>query len=146
MSRTNQLYSLPEIISFLENRNFDKFRFADDYAYIYNSDGIEIVLEAVDEKITDEVADLAMNALNHLDRCMESAQGLLNRMKGECSGERMVYGICFEHYGYGHETRTSHELGFTISFHYEYDNRIHTVKFNAHTFMHGAFAIEEWIQ
>ncbi len=146
MSRTNQLCSLPEIISFLENRNFDKFRFADGYAYIYNSDGSEIVLEAVDGKITDEVADLAVNALKHLDRCMESAQSLLNRMKGEYSGERMVYGICFEHYGYGHETRTSYDLGFTISFHYQYDNRIHTVKFNARTFMHIPFAIEEWIQ
>ena len=49
MSRTNQLCSLPEIISFLKNRNFDKFRFADAYAYIYNSDGSEIVLEAVSD-------------------------------------------------------------------------------------------------
>jgi len=40
-----EFYSISEIISLLEKHNFEKFRFADDYAYIYaNSYTGEIVI------------------------------------------------------------------------------------------------------
>lgn len=78
-------FSISEIINFLEQHNFEKFRFVDDYAYIYaNSDPCEIVIESPDRTISDELSDLAVNGLNHLDKCLESAYKWLERMKDAC--------------------------------------------------------------
>ena len=149
MSNTNQICSISEIINFLENRNFEKFRFANNYAYIYNSNIDEIVLEAPNHKISDEVIELAVKALNHLDKCVEYAYDWLNRMKDACDEDVELWGMCFEHFGYGHETKTSYDLGFTISFQLKNStlNRIFTVKYCACSFLYGGeFAIEEWVQ
>lgn len=42
------------------------------------------MIEAPDRTISDELSDLAVNGLNHLDKCLESAYKWLERMKDAC--------------------------------------------------------------
>ncbi|HAE53308.1 MAG TPA: hypothetical protein DCG30_08650 [Ruminococcus sp.] len=143
-----ELFSYDEIINFLERHDFSKFRFHDDYAYIYSfSEPSEIVIEAPDKRISDEMAALAVRALRQINKSLESAYKWFERLKDACDEELEPFGICFEHYGYGYETKTSYDMGFIIAFHVrEYNlSREFVAKYAAHSFEYGgAFAVEEY--
>lgn len=143
-----EFFSYDEIIDLLEKRDLSKFSFHDDYAYIYaTSDPSEIVIEAPDKIISDEIIELAIKALKQIDKSLESAYKWSERLKDASAGELEPVGICFEHFGYGYENKTSYDLGFVICFQFkDYDmSRAFAAKYAAHSFEHGgAFAIEEY--
>lgn len=143
-----KLFSYDEIIRFLEQRDFSEFCFDGDYGRITaDRDPAEISIEAPGGVITDEMAELAVSALRQIEKCLESGYQWLERFKDTGSEAMEPLGICFEHYGYGYESRTSYELGFTIAFHFKHAvlNRIFAAKYFARTFWYGgAFAMEEY--
>lgn len=65
-------YNLPEIIEIIKNKDFDKFRFIENYAYIYPKSpiGFEIALELVNGKISDESLNMAVKILDNFDKCI----------------------------------------------------------------------------
>lgn len=146
----NKVFSLSEIIRFLENRNFEKFCFANDYAYIYSSKTDEIIIEAPNNQISDEVTELAIRVFKELDKYVSMAYKWLEHFN--LKNDRWypdsldkgfeISGIYFGKYGYGHQQKPFTD-GFTISFstknYYPCD---FTVKY--HKNMHP-FAVEEWV-
>ena len=150
MADTNKIFSRPKIIGFLENRNFEKFYFAHDCAYIWSPNIDEIIIEAPDNKISDEVADLAIKVLKELDKCVSIAYEWLehfntknNRWYPDALDNGFeISGLYFGKYGYGHQQKPFTD-GFTISFSTKnYYPCNFTVKF--HKSMHP-FAVEEWV-
>ncbi|MDE6729473.1 MAG: hypothetical protein K2J71_01695 [Oscillospiraceae bacterium] len=145
-------YSLPKIIKFLENRNFEKFYIAQDYASIYAHEVDEIIIEAPDNKIPDEKITFVIEVLKHLNECVSKAYLWLEHFN--LKNDRWypnalddgfeISGIYFGKYGYGHRHMMSFTDGFTISFCTKnYYPCEFTIKF--HKNMHP-FSVEEWVQ
>ena len=144
-----EYYSLSEIISFMENKNFDNFDIAKDHASINSDNGIDIVIEAQGNKISDENAELAIKVLKNLNECVNSAYKWLEhfnlkngkRHSDALDGGFEISGIYFGKYGYGHWPMLTD--GFTISFSTQnYHPCDFTVKFHKNMW---PFAVEEWV-
>lgn len=143
-------YILSEIISFLENKNFESFRIAKDHVSIYSNNGIEIVIEAESNKISAENTELAIKVLKNLNECVSLAHKWLehfnlknDKWHPDALDEGFeVNGIYFGKYGYGHWPMLT--KGFNISFstknYYPCD---FTVKFHENMW---PFAVEEWVE
>ncbi len=134
----------------MKNRNFEKFYFENDCAYIYSPETDEIIIEAPNNKISDEVIELAIKVFNERDKCASIAYKWLEHFN--LKNDRWypdaldkgfeISGIYFGKYGYGHQQKPFTE-GFTISFRtINYYPCNFTVKF--HKNMHP-FAVEEWV-
>ncbi len=145
-----QAYSIPEVISFLENKNFEKFRFANDYAYIYAFNIDEIIIESLDNKMSDETIQFVIKVLKELKKCVDIAYKWLEHFN--LKNDRWypdaldkgfeISGIYFGKYGYGHYQKPLTD-GFTISFSTKNSYPCEfTVKFYKN--MHP-FAVEEWV-
>lgn len=143
-------YSISKVISFLENRNFEKFDFVKDYAYINVSGLEEFIIEAPDNKVSNENTELAIKVLKELKKCVEIAHKWLEHFN--LKNDRWypdaldkgfeVSGIYVGKYGYGHFQQPLTE-GFTITFSTKNSYPCEfTVKF--HENMHP-FAVEEWV-
>lgn len=138
-------YNLSEIIEIIKNKDFDKFRFGENYAYIYPKSPIdfEIALELVNGKISDEALNMTVKILDNFDKCIENAHKWLGRLKNADNQRIKDYGICVENVPCGYESK---ELlfGFTVSFIQEEPDRqatlMFTVKFNEEL---RAYAVEE---
>ncbi len=143
-------YSIPEVIRFLENKNFENFGFTNDHAYI-NVLGVEdIIIESTDNKVSDETIELAVKVLKELKKCVDIAYKWLEHFN--LKNDRWypdaldkgfeISGIYFGKYGYGHFINYMTD-GFTISFITKNSYPCEfTVKF--HKNMHP-FAVEEWV-
>lgn len=142
-------YSLPEIINFLKNKNLEKFYIGNNYASIYSHKVDEIVIEAPDDKISDEKITFAIEVLKHLDECVRKAYRWLEHFN--LKNDRWypdaldkgfeISGLYFGRYACGHNYNDD---GFTISFSTKnYYPCGFTVKF--HKNMHP-FAVEEWVE
>lgn len=138
-------YNLPEIIEIMKNKDFDKFRFVDDYAYIYpkSLNNFEIALELVNGKIPDQSLNMAIKILDNFGKCMKTAHEWLDRLKDADNQRIKNYGICIENVPCGHESKDL-SFGFTVSFIQEEPDRqttlMFTVKFNEEL---RAYAVEE---
>lgn len=138
-------YNLPEIIEIMKNKDSDKFRFTDDYAYIYPKlpNNFEIALELANEKISDESLDMAIKILDNFDKCMKTAHEWLDRLKDADNQRIKSYGICVENVPCGHESKNL-SFGFTVSFIQDdpdsQSTLMFTVKFNEEL---RAYAVEE---
>lgn len=150
MFNSNKVFSLYEIIRFLENRNFEKFYFENDYAYIYSPKTDEIIIEAPNNKISDEVIELTIKVFMELEKYVSMAYKKLEHFN--LKNDRWypdaldrgfeISGLYFGQYGYGHQQKPFTD-GFTISFSTKnYYPCEFTVKFNKN--MHP-FAVEEWV-
>ncbi len=144
-------YSIPEVIRFLENKNFENFGFTNDHAYI-NVLGVDecIIIESTDNKVSDETIELAVKVLKELKKCVDIAYKWLEHFN--LKNDRWypdaldkgfeISGIYFGKYGYGHYQKPLTD-GFTISFITKNSYPCEfTVKF--HKNMHP-FAVEEWV-
>lgn len=145
------IYSIPEVISFLENRNFENFGFTDDHAYIIVSSLEEFIIEAPDNKVSNENTELAIKVLKELEKCVELANKWLddfNLKNDEWYPDALdegfeVSGIYVGKYGYGPSYRLSLTDGFTITFSTKNSYSCEfTVKFNKNM---RPFAVEEWL-
>lgn len=138
-------YNLSEIIEIMKNKDFDKFRFGENYAYIYPKlpNNFEIALELVNGKISDESLDMAVKILDNFDKCMKTAHEWLDRLKDADKQRIKGYGICVENVPCGYESKNL-SFGFTVSFIQEEPDRqatfMFTVKFNEEL---RAYAVEE---
>lgn len=139
------MYNLPEIIEIMKNKDFDKFRFVDNYAYIYPKlpNNFEIALELIDGKISDQSLNMAVKILDNFDKCMKTAHEWLDRLKDADNQRIKGYGICIENVPCGHESKDL-LFGFTVSFIQDESDRqatfMFTVKFNEEL---KAYAVEE---
>lgn len=144
-------FSLSEIISFLENRNFENFGFANSHAYI-NASGLEegLLIESIDNKVSDENIELAIKVLKELDKCVSMAYKWLehfnlknDRWYPDALDEGFeISGIYVGKYRYGHVQQPLIE-GFTITFSTKnYYPSEFTVKFHKNMW---PFAVEEWV-
>ena len=138
-----------EIINLLSNKKYDKFKFTNTYAIIYTDDA-EILFEINNGSISDELAELAIDVLKNLDKCIKKAYNWLqhfnlknDRWYSNALEEGFeLYGIYFGKYGYGHQQKPLTD-GFTISFKTKNDYPcIFTVKFRENM---QPFAVEEWV-
>ena len=145
-----QSYTLNELIQFLSNGKFDHFRYTDYYAVTHLNDGVEVLFELNDGKISDELVDFSVMVLKNFDKCIKDAQLWLKDIK---RADQMysdafdlgfeLYGITFGKFEYGHRSKPATD-GFTISFStVNYYPCAFTVKY--HKNMHP-FAIEEWVE
>lgn len=138
-------YNSSEIIDIIKNKDFDKFRFVENYAYIYPKSPIdfEIAIEIANGKISDESLDMVIKILDNFDECIKSAYKWLDRLKDADNQRFKDYGICVENVPCGHESKDL-LFGFTVSFiHEEHDRQatlMFTVKFNEEL---RAYAVEE---
>lgn len=138
-------YNSSEIIEIMKNKDSDKFRFVDNYAYIYpkSLNDFEIAFELVNGKIPDESLNMAVKILENYDKCMETAHQWLGRLKNADSQRVKGYGICIENVPCGHESKDL-SFGFTISFIQDepdiQSTLMFTVKFNEEL---RAYAVEE---
>lgn len=150
MFNADKVFSLSKIIRFLDNRNFEKFYFENNYAYIYSPETDEIIIEAPNNKISDEVAELAIKVFKGLDKCISIAYKYLEHFN--LKNDRWypnaldkgfeISGIYFGKYGYGHQQEPFTD-GFTISFSTKnYYPCNFTVKFHENM---CPFAVEEWV-
>mgnify|MGYP003294341065 CR=1 FL=1 len=142
-------YSLSEIIRFLENKDYEKFIIADNYASVWSIDSMEIIIEAPDNIIPDKNAELTVKVLKNLDECVSKAHKWLehfNIKKDRWYPNALdkgfeVNGIYTGSYDCGHYP--SKTYGFTITFgcvnSYPCD---FTVKFHENLW---PFAVEEWV-
>ena len=126
-----------EIINLLSNKKYDKFKFTNTYAIIYTDDA-EILFEINNGSISDELAELAIDVLKNLDKCIKNDRWYSNALEEGFE----LYGIYFGKYGYGHQQKPLID-GFTISFKTKNDySCIFTVKFRENM---QPFAVEEWV-
>ena len=143
------LYSFAEIIRFLEQRDFSKFRFCDEYLRINSdSDPSGIVLEVnEDGAVPEEIRLLAIDALKQIDLCVKHAEKWLDRLEDARNEATIPNVICFEHIVTRYEVKNAYILGFTITFMLRDSllNREFVLKYAAHSFERGAFAVEEYI-
>ena len=65
-----------EIINLLSNKKYDKFKFTNTYAIIYTDDA-EILFEINNGSISDELAELAIDVLKNLDKCIKKTYNWL---------------------------------------------------------------------
>lgn len=144
-------YSFPEIITFLETRNYEHFSFHNGYAYILSSEAEEFLIEVPDGRIPDETTALVTDVYNHLDHCVMMAHKWLEHfyLKNDkwfpnaLDRGFEIGGFYFGRYMYGN-TPAPQTYGFTITFctKNDYPCRF-TVKF--HPNLHP-FAVEEWVE
>lgn len=138
-------YNLPEIIEIIKNKDFDKFRYIENYAYIHLKlpIGFEIALELVDGKISYESLNMVIRILENFNKCIEIAYKWLDKLKDADKQRIKNYGICVENIPCGYESKDL-SFGFTISFIQDEPNRqatfMFTVKFNSEL---RAYAVEE---
>lgn len=144
-------FSLSEIISFLENRDFENFGFANGHAYVNASDLEEgLLIESTDNKVSDENIELTIKVLKELDKCVSMAYKWLehfnlknDRWYPDALDEGFeISGIYVGKYGYGH-FQTPLQEGFTITFSTKnYYPSEFTVKFFENMW---PFAVEECV-
>ena len=145
-----KVFSVKQIIDFLEKRNFENFNFNNGYAYILSHEADEIFIEAPDNDISDETAKLVIDVLNNLNECINEAHSWLSHLNLDdklfphaLDKGFEVCGMYFGKYSYGHDPSPTN--GFSISFStIEYYPCNFTVKFHPKN-MHP-FAVEEWVQ
>lgn len=123
-------YNLLEIIEIMKSKDSDKFKFSDDYAYIYpkSLNDFEIALELVNGKIPDESLDMAVKILENFEKYMETAHQWLGRLKNADIQRIKGYGICIENVPCGHESKNL-SFGFTVSFIQDEPDRQATLMF-----------------
>ena len=59
-----QSYSPNKLIKILSNGEFEKFRYTDYYAVTHLNDGVEVLFELNDGKISDELVDFSTISIN----------------------------------------------------------------------------------
>ena len=68
-----RVFSVSEIISFLEKKTYDAFTFRDGCAYIVSQEAGEIIIEASSSLIAEERRKYVIDMLNNLHRCIRKA-------------------------------------------------------------------------
>ena len=146
------VFSVNEIISFLENRTFDAFRFQDGCASIDSHEAGEILIEAPDGIIAENRRKYVTDMLHHLDKCIKRAHLWLEHFylkRDQWYPDALdqgfaVCGMYFGTYTYGHDPEPVTN-GFTLSFRtVAYFPCIFTVKFSGDDIQ--PFAVEEWLE
>lgn len=116
------IYTRDEVISFLENGNFEKFFFGANTAYI-TTDDYEICIESANHEIPKENVLLALEVLKQLDRHISMAQHWLGHFNVKhdrwnpdgLDAGFVINGIYIGRYETGGVHRPKHN-GFTITF------------------------------
>ena len=146
-----KIYSIPEIITFLKQKEFENFDISEKKASIFMQENATLVLEAFDGNVKEENIALAIEVLNNLDECVKKAQpwlGHFNLKHDKWYPDALdagyeISGIYVGTWYHGAPFSTTMD-GFTISFStINYYPEQFTVKYTNRLW---PIAVEEWVE
>ena len=146
-----KIYSIPEIITFLKQKEFENFDISEKKASIFMQENATLVLEAFDGNVKEENIALAIEVLNNLDECVKKAQpwlGHFNLKHDKWYPDALgagyeISGIYVGTWYHGAPFSTTTD-GFTISFStINYYPEQFTVKYTKRLW---PIAVEEWVE
>lgn len=144
-------YSVPAIIQFLKQKDFQNFDISEKKASIFMKENALLVIEASDSKISEENTALAIEVLTNLDECIKKAQpwlGHFNLKHDKWYPDALdagyeISGIFVGTWYHGAPFVTAMD-GFTISFStINYYPEQFTVKYTNRLW---PIAVEEWVE